>query len=189
MIYGHLPPGRYLVGDDGVARKAAPPRRQILQGSACHYGVEHTNFRTGLREIFLTGCFKGSLTGVLFLKDHILTEAKIADQDDGDLEIQDCEAGLVFRLHLKEGDLEKLEGRTELSVGYHVENASVRSDGVRLIKSAVLLEISGVYRGAVIQNYSELRHANDVGRLADEAKHLVGEGAAKGFLRALRKLS
>jgi phage head maturation protease len=133
MIYcGHLAPGRYVVGDDGVARKAAPPKRQALSGWACHYNVEHTNYKTGLREIFLPGCFTGSLTGVFFLRDHILSEPKMADQDDGDLELHDSETGLAMRVHLKDGVLDRLEGRDQLSVGYHVLQASLRSDGVML---------------------------------------------------------
>ncbi|SHG69644.1 hypothetical protein [Bradyrhizobium erythrophlei] len=188
MIYGHLAPGRYLVGDDGVARKALPQKQQVLQGWACHYNVEHTNYKTDVREIFLPGCFAGSLTGLLFLRDHLLSEKAMADQDDGDLEVHDCEAGLAMRVHLKDGVLDRLEGRDQLSVGYHLLQASLRSDGVLLIKSAVLLEISACYVGAVRQVWSEIRNADDVGSLADDAKTFASEGASRGFLRELRKL-
>ena len=66
--------------------------------------------------------------------------------------------------------------------------SSVRSDGVRLIKKAVLIEVSAVHVGAVRQTFLEIRNADDVGPLATDFKHFAGEGAAKGFLRALRNL-
>ena len=59
---------------------------------------------------------------------------------------------------------------------------------MRVIKSAILIEVSGVNVGAIRQTWCELRDADKVGKLADEAKHLVREGASRGFLRALRNL-
>ena len=78
------------------------------------------NYKTGLREIFLAGCFTGSLHSVIFLRDHILTEPKMADGDDGDLELHDSDAGLAIRVHAKNGVVDRLEGRDQWSVGYHV---------------------------------------------------------------------
>jgi hypothetical protein len=112
----------------------------------------------------------------------------MASQDDGDFEVHDCEAGLAMRVYLKDSTLEKLDGREQLSVGYHVENAAVRSDGVRLIKSAVLIEISACYVGAVTQTWCEIRDSDSVGTLANEAKNFASEGAALGFTRALQRL-
>jgi hypothetical protein len=106
--------------------------RCVLDGWACHYNVEHTNYKTGLREIFLPGCFAGTLWGVLFLRDHILSEKAMANEDDGDLELLDSDAGLAIRVHLSEGVLERLEGRRELSVGYRTMNSKIRADGVRV---------------------------------------------------------
>jgi hypothetical protein len=187
---GNLEPGaRYIVDRDGRPVKTKSSRtKQVLQGSCCHYGVEHTNYKTGQREIFLPGVFNDSLRGVIFLRDHILTEPKMADQDDSDLELHDCEAGLAVRVHLKEGMLDRLEGREQLSVGYHVLESCIRTDGVRLIKHAVLIEVSAVHVGAVRQTFLEIRDADDVGPLETDSKNFAGEGAAKGFLRALRNL-
>jgi hypothetical protein len=187
IYLGNLEPGaRYRVTDDGrpVKTKSAGTI-QILQGSCCFCNVPHQNYKTNVTEIFLPGCWGDTLFGVLFLRDHKLAEKAIGNQDDGTLELVDTDIGLAFRL---QGDLEKLESRDELSVGYHVLDATIRSDGIRLIKSAILIEVSACHVGAVRQTWSEIRDVDTVGKLADEAKHLVGEGAAKGFLRALRGL-
>jgi phage head maturation protease len=187
--YSHLSPGRYTVDEYGRAIKTkSSARKQILQGWCCHYNVPHTNYQTNVTEIFKPGCITGSLHSVIFLRDHKWTEKKIADQDDGDLELHDCDAGLAFRLHLKEGDLERLEGREELSVGYRVLNAAVRSDGVRLIKCAIIIEISACYLGAVRQTFAEVRDAKSVGTLADDSKNFGYTGAALGVTRALRQM-
>jgi phage head maturation protease len=185
--YSHLEPGRYTVDEYGRATKSSA-RKQILQGWCCHYGVEHTNYKTNVTEIFKPGCFTGSLWGVLFQRDHILTETKIADQSDGSLELLDNDLGLAIRLHLKDGDLERLDGRRELSVGYKVLNAQVRADGVRLITWAALIEVSACHVGAVRQTFSEIRDADDVGSLANDSKNFAYDGAGIGFLRALRQL-
>jgi hypothetical protein len=187
---GNLEPGaRYRIDDDGRAIKTKSENKpQIAQGWACHYNVVHTNYKNGLRESFLPGCFSGSLTGLLFVRDHVLSEKAMADQDDGDLEIHDCDAGLAIRVRLKDGALDKLEERRQLSVGYHLIDAALRSDGVLLIKAAVLLEISACNVGAVRQTFLELCDADDVGSLAHDAKNFASEGASRGFLRELRKL-
>jgi hypothetical protein len=187
--YGGIVEGLCLDGSVvGPVRKKSSARKQIAQGSCCHYGVVHTNYRTGLPECFLKGCFTGSLTGLLFLRDHLLQEKAMADQDNGEIEVCDSDAALGIRIHLKDGVLDRLEGRDQFSVGYHVEHATVRSDGVRLIKSAVLLEVSAVHVGAVRQTWFEIRDADDVGPLATESKNWASEGASRGFLRALRGL-
>ena len=191
MSYSWLPAGRYVVDKHGRPVRQDTKSRakpQVLQGWACHYGVEHTNYKTGLQEIFLPGCFTGSLTGLLLLRDHLLSEKALANQDDGDLEVHDCEAGLAIRAYPKGDALDRLEARTELSVGYHVIDSSVRSDGVRLIKKAVLIECSAVHVGAVRQTFLEIVDADDVGSLPTDSKNWASEGASRGFLRALRKL-
>jgi phage head maturation protease len=185
--YSHLPPGRYKVDDYGRATKSRV-KPQVLQGWAVHYNVPHTNYQNNLTESFARGCFTGSLYSVMFLRDHKLTEKKIADQDDGDLFLHDCEAGLAFRLHLKEGDLERLDGRRELSVGYRIFDSHLRYDGVRVIRNAALIEISACYEGAVRQTFSEILDADDVGTLANDSKNFGYEGASHGLLRALRRL-
>jgi phage head maturation protease len=187
-VEGFRVDGRSTESNTGTQARKATRSKQILQGWCCHYGVEHKNYKTGLIELFEKRCFAGSFFGVMFLRDHVLTETKIADQDDGTLELVDTDLGIAFRLHLKDGDLEKLDGRDELSVGYIVRDAELRKDGVRLIKSAALIEVSACYVGAVRQTFAEIRSADAVGKLADEATHLVCEGAGRGFLRALRNL-
>ena len=187
MNYSWLSPGRYLVDDSGVARKAAPPKRLVAQGWACHYGVEHTNFKNDLREIFLPGCFTGSLFDVEFRREHILTEAKMADQADGDLIIHDSLFGLAVRACLTDETLAKIDDRRELSVGYVVLKSSYVG-GIRVIEKAALFEVSCCNTGAVQQTWLEIRDANDVGPLETDCKHWGYEGAALGFTRALGRL-
>jgi hypothetical protein len=188
IYYGHLAPGRYLVGDDGVARKAAPPKRLVAEGWACAYNVVHKNYRTNGDELFLPGCFTGTLWGAIFLRDHRLNEPKMADESDGDMELLDSDQGLAIRVHLSEGVLERLEGRRELSVGYHTMNSNIRADGVRVIQKAALVEVSACDVAAVRQCFLDIRDADDVGPLAIDSKNWASEGASRGFLRALRKL-
>jgi phage head maturation protease len=188
-MYSWLEPGHYSVNAEGRPIKTKSARRQVAEGWVCAYNVEHTNFKTGQREIFLPSCFTGSLTGLLLLRDHVLSEKALANQDDGDdLEVHDCEAGLAIRVHVKDGMLDRLEGRDQFSVGYHVLDSSVRSDAVRLIKKAVLIEVSLVHVGAVRQTFMEIRDSEDVGPLEIDSKNWAYDGAGRGFLRELRKL-
>jgi phage head maturation protease len=188
VTYSWLAPGRYVVGDDGVARKAAPPKRLVADGYACHYGVVHQNYRTGGRELFSKGCFDGSLYDCLFLVDHVLSQKALGDQSDGSLELHDCDAGLAVRLHLKNGDLERLEGRDQLSMGYHVTDSTVRSDGVRVIQKAIAIEVSACHAGAVRQTFLDIRDADDVGPLETDSKNWAYDGTGRAFTRALAKL-
>jgi hypothetical protein len=187
--YSHLEPGRrYTVDEYGVARKAAPPKQKVLQGVCCFYNVPHINYKTNITEIFLPGVFSGTLWSVEFRRDHVLTEKKMADQDDGDLELFDSDIALAIRVNLGDGVLETLDGRRELSVGYKVLNAEVRSDGVRLIRRAALLEVSACHYGAVRQTFCEIRDADDIGSLAHDSKNFAYDGAALAVSRALKNL-
>jgi hypothetical protein len=187
-MYSWLPPGRYVVNAEGRPVRTKAARRQVADGWACAYNIEHTNFKNGQREIFLPNCFSGSLTGVEFRRDHILTEAKMADQDDGDLELLDSDAGLAIRVHLSERVLERLEGRRELSVGYCTMNSKIRADGVKVIQKAALVEVSACDVAAVRQCFLEIRDADEVGPLATDSKNFAYDGAGRGFLRELRNL-
>jgi phage head maturation protease len=186
-FYGHLAPGRYTVDDYGRATKSSV-RKQVLQGWACHYNVPHVNSKNNVTESFTPGCFAGTLWGVLFLKDHLIQEKSMASQDDGDLELLDSDAGLAIRIHIKPGVLERLDGRRKFSVGYRTMASKIRSDGVRLIQRAALVEVSGCYSGAVRQTFAEVRDADKVGSLAHESKHFAYQGASLAFSRALRDL-
>ena len=188
MSYSWLPPGRYVVNADGRPVRTKSARKQVAEGWAVHYGVVHVNYQTGGREIFSKGCFDGTIYDCLFLRDHVLTEKVIGEQSDSSLELHDSEQGLAVRLHLKTGDLERLEGRTELSMGYHVTDAAIRSDGVRVINKAIAIEVSAVYVGAVRQTFLQIRNQDDVGPLAQDSKNWASEGACRGFLRALKTL-
>ena len=86
---------------------------KVLEGFACLYGVEHWYWKNERFEVFQKGCFNGSLSGLWLARDHKYTERKIADQDDGSLEILDTEIGLAFRAKLKPGDLEWIDGRSD----------------------------------------------------------------------------
>jgi phage head maturation protease len=190
LEFGGAVEGLYLDGRAitraSKATKLSSP--QVLQGWACHYNVPHQNYKNNLTESFARGCFTGSLHSVMFLRDHILSEKKIADQEDGSLELVDTDSGIAFRVHLKDGDLEKLDGRKELSVGYHIVGSHLRKDGVLVIDSAILIEVSICHSGAIRQTFSEIRDSVSVGKLVDDARRFATDGAAIGFLRALRGL-
>jgi hypothetical protein len=91
--------------------------------------------------------------------------------------------------HVKDGMLDRLEGRDQFSVGYHVLESSVRSDGVRVIKKAVLIESSLVHVGAVRQTFMQIRDSDDIGPLKTDSKNWAYTGASLAFTRALRKLT
>jgi phage head maturation protease len=188
------PIGGFAVNGRAVtqARKASTsnkPSNQVLEGFACLYDVPH--HYKGRTEIFSKGCFAGSLTGVMFLTDHVLTNKKLGDQDDGNLELFDTDVGLAFRLKLAPGDLERLDGRDQMSPCYQEHQVELRKVGgetIRVITSASLVEVSACHRGAMRTTFAEVRDANAVGTLANDAKNFASDGAAIGFLRALRKL-
>jgi phage head maturation protease len=162
---------------------------KVLEGFACLYGVPH-HFR-GRTDIFQKNCFKGSLYDVLFGIDHQYHKPKLGRQDDGTLELFDTDVGLACRVKLlAPGDLGRLDGRDELSVSYVVHDAEIRHDGVRVIKSAILFEISAVHVGAMRTTHALVRDANKVGSLRDDAMNgFAYDSAATAFTRALKQLN
>ena len=181
--YGTLEAGqRYLVVD-GRAVKRKP---QILEGFCCLYNVEHPyKDRT---EVFLPGCFDGSLFEVFFAIDHHLLGKKLGDQNDGTLQLCDSDIGLAFRWNLTPENLERLEGRDEMSPSYIEHEVEFRK-GIRVIKRASLLEISAVTVGAIRKTFSVVRDADSVRSLSEEVKtSFATEAASIAFLRALRRL-
>ena len=118
---------------------------KVLQGFACLYNVIHSH--KGRKEMFATNCFEGSLFSVMCHVDHNLLSKQLGDQDDGSLELFDSEIGLAFCLKISASDLDRLQGRDQMSVMYRenvVDFQSIGSDSVRVIKSASLVEVSAV---------------------------------------------
>jgi phage head maturation protease len=172
--------------DPTANRKANKSSNQVLEGWACLYDVPH--HYKGRTEIFSRNCFSGYLDGIMFFIDHEIHKKKLGDQDDGTLELFDTDVGLAFRLKLKPGDLERLDGRDSMSVGYRELDVEVRKDGARVIKAAIAVEVSACYVGAIRKTFAEVRDANEVDMLSEDVKHFASDGAAFSFLRALRKL-
>jgi protein involved in temperature-dependent protein secretion len=161
---------------------------QILEGNAVVYNVVH-NYK-GRRELFKPHCFDGSWEKEVFWGiDHVRTAKKLGDQNDGSLELFDSEIALAFRLKLSGDALQRIDGRDEVSPSYLETNVEVRSDGVRVIKKAILLELSSVYVGAMRNTFAIVRDADKVvGPLAEDSKNFAYHGAAHKLTNALRRL-
>ena len=159
---------------------------QVLDGRVVIYGVPHW-FR-GQQDIFVAGCFKGSLDSVFMGIDHEYAKPKLGEKDDGSLELFDDEVALLFRLKLQPGHLERLDGRSEASAAYLVQSFEVIK-GIRHIKRAILFEISAVHVGSLRATHCHVRDANSVGALADDAKtRFATDAAGQKFLDALKRL-
>jgi phage head maturation protease len=162
-------------------------RSKVLQGYACLYDVEHSY--KGRREVFRKNCFSGSLYEVFFGIDHEYQKTKLGDQNDGSLELVDTDVGLAFRLAIAPSDLAKIADRDEVSVSYIEHDVEIRRDGLRVIKSASLFEISAVHVGAMRTTHAIVRDASDVDALAVDAKSgFAVDSAAMAFKRALQRL-
>ena len=95
------------------------------------------------------------------------------------------------RLRPNESDLQSLDNRNGVSVGYaehKVETVWIAGEKVRIIKSAILREISAVTLGAVKQSYLVIRDESKVSSLRDDVQHFAYDGAFVALQRALRKL-
>jgi hypothetical protein len=162
---------------------------RYLQGFACLYGVPH-HFRGGI-DIFQRGCFSDSLrrfNDVMYGIDHQYHKPKLGRQDDLSLELVDTDVGLAFRLALKAGHLELLDGRDQVSVAYIPHDIEFR-DGVRHIKCASIFEISSVYLGAMTTTHAVIVEKKHTRSLQEDAKSgFASESAATAFIRALRRL-
>jgi hypothetical protein len=99
---------------------------------------------------------------------------------------------LAFKIKLRHGDVDRLNGRKMLSVGYterDVETRNIEGEDVRLIKSVTLGEISACYNGAVKQTHGIIRNAHATGRLQDDVKRgFANDSASVALQRALQKL-
>jgi phage head maturation protease len=163
-----------------------PASGLALQGFACLYNVRH-EFRGGT-DIFLPNCFAGSLYDVLYGCDHRYEQPKLGTQESGTLELAETDVGLAFRLAIQPGHIELLDGRDQVSVAYVPHDVIVR-DGIRIIRKALLFEISSVYIGAMPTTHAVIVEKKLTRSLADDAKHgFACESAAVGFMRALKRL-
>ena len=112
---------------------------------------------------------------------------------DTNLELVDSDVGLGFRLKLTDNALDRLDGRDRISVGYNeidVAECTILDETVRLIKTAELVEISGVHNPAVKQTFAVVRDEADVGLLRnDVARNFPSDGAFAAMQRAFRGLA
>jgi hypothetical protein len=162
----------------------------IVQGWACLYGDKYKHFywKNERYEAFEEGCFAGSLWGAWLARDHNYTERRIATQDDGSLEILETEIGLAWRAKLKPGDLEWIDGRSEVSVSYFPKHTETRN-GVHTIVSAALLEISLCKVATQRAAHAIVCDSATCGTLAeDAASRFASDGAAIKFMDALKRL-
>jgi hypothetical protein len=161
---------------------------KIIQGYAALYGVKHWYWKNERFEVFDKGCFAGSLWGTWLARDHSYTERHIADQDDSSLEILDTDVGLAFRARLKPGDLEWIDGRSEVSVSYLPKDTETRN-GLHVIKSAALFELSLCNVATLRETHAIVCDANSVGTLAeDAASRFANEAAFTKVMAALKRL-
>jgi hypothetical protein len=163
---------------------------KIIQGWAALYGdkYKHWYWKNERFEVFDPGCFSGSLWGVWLGRDHKHAERKIADQDDGSLELLETPKGLAFRAKLKPGDVEWIDGRTEVSVSYLSSDTATR-DNVHVIKKAALLELSLCKVATIRQTHCTIRDANTVGTLAEDVReNFASDAAYTKLMDALRRL-
>jgi Caudovirus prohead serine protease len=193
MNYSWLEPGHYVVNSHGqpvkqnVATKSRAEQKKVIQGYAALYGEKNKHWYKGRWEAFESNCFAGSIWGVWLGRDHKYTERKIAEQDNSSLEILETEVGLAFRAKLKPGDLEWIDGRSEVSVAYVEKDVEVRN-GIRFIKSAALLEISVCHVATLRKSHAIVCDADSVGTLAEDAKsRFETDAAATKFLAALKR--
>jgi hypothetical protein len=163
---------------------------KIIQGYAALYGEKnkHWYWKNERFEVFDKNCFAGSLWGVWLGRDHRYTERRIAEQDDGSLEIYDSDIGLAFRAKLKPGDLEWIDGRSEVSVSY-ISKETAERNGTHVIKSAAILELSLCHVATIRSTHAIVCDANSVGTLAeDAASRFAGDAAFTKVMAALRTL-
>jgi prohead serine protease len=160
---------------------------QLLEGNAVVYNVIH-NYK-GRRELFLPHCFDGSWEEEVFWGiDHVRTARKVGDQNDGSLELWDSDVALAFRLKLTDDALQRIDGRDEVSPSYLETEVEVRSDGLRVIKNAILFECSSVFVGAMRNTFAIVRRADEIGPLCEDSKNFAYHGAAHKLMSALKRL-
>jgi HK97 family phage prohead protease len=161
---------------------------KLIQGYAALYDVRHWYWKNERFEVFLPGAFDGSLWGVWLCRDHRFTERKIAEQEDQSLELLSTSVGLAFRAKLKPGDVEWIDGRSEVSVSYLPKETETRN-GVHVIKKAALLEVSLCHIATLRETHATICDAANCGTLREDAATRFGTDAAgTKFMDALRRL-
>jgi hypothetical protein len=104
------------------------------------------------------------------------------------LEILDTDDGLAFRATLKPGDVEWIDGRSEVSVSYLPKETTTRN-GLHVIVSAAVLEISLCHVATIRGTHAIVCDSKGVGSLAHDAKNgFASDGAFTKVMAALRKL-
>lgn len=180
--------------------KTAQPEPRVIEGYATLWGRLHLHPTTGGYEIFAKGCFSGPVGGtpIRLLIGHDPAK-QVADTENG-LEFITDDAGLAFRCALPMAGQYAEEawgmvskGRSDVSVGYAIkEEETVRVDGeaVRIIREAMLAEISLVSQGAVRQAFAIPAESKGM-RLTHRVHNmqLLSDGAHAKMMAAFRQLS
>jgi HK97 family phage prohead protease len=166
---------------------------KVIEGFACLYLKPH--WYKDRVEVHERGCFNETLSRkdrVFLCIDHD-DSYSLGNTDDGSLELIDAPKGLAFRLRVKsQDDLDRLQGRTAMSVKYAESEYEVREvagENVRFIKSGKLVECSAVFRGAVPQTHLIVSDAKSVGNFRDDCQwKFANDNAFVDLKRALARL-
>lgn len=166
---------------------------KVIDGNAVLYLKPH--WYKDRVEVHERRCFDETLARkdrVDFCIDHD-DSYSLGNTDDGSLELIDTPKGLAFRLRVRsQADLDRLAGRTAMSIKYSEEEYEVRKvDGedVRFVKRGKLVECSAVFQGAVPNTHLYVRDARTVGKFRDDClTQFASDRAFVELRRALQRL-
>jgi HK97 family phage prohead protease len=204
LSYGPLEygDGGYITSVDNLSLKhstAAPARKatsryepKIVEGFACLYLKPH--WYKNRIEVHERGCFNETLSRkdrVDLMIDH--DQSFSLGNTDDNLELIDTKEGLAFRLKVRsQADLDRLQGRTAMSVKYSESDFEIRKvegEEVRFIKSGKLVECSAVFQGAVPNTHLIVSDAKTVGKFRDDCQwRFATDGAFIELKRRLKRL-
>jgi hypothetical protein len=180
--FNSLSPGRFIIGDDGIARKANDGCDLVLQGVAAEFEKPFLH-KTDIL-ILKSGCFDKSLQtlGCQLKMDH-KSEAGISMRDR--LQVFASEKSLCFRVYLPQYDVvdelsdfaDVIENYSAVSIGHVPSKAEAKTiDGVDviLIHESDLTDISILSDGepavkssyvyvAALSGCNDLKHDCDAG--------------------------
>jgi HK97 family phage prohead protease len=199
MIYGHLPAGRYLVGDDGVPvkYKSRTNRGYVVEGVALHFNqvIYHDEqFQCICPSAFDIGLkYKNPVQAWLDHDESLyLKNCK--------LELYPTDTELNFRIHLDDSeiashahDLVESKLYTEVSVGWHSGTSVMREVDGKLVKftlMAVLKEISLCPSGVVKRTHAQVSELKNCRSLREdvESKKFMSDNTFSELQRALTRL-
>jgi HK97 family phage prohead protease len=165
---------------------------KVIEGFACLYLKPHIH--KGRIEVHERGCFNETLSTkqrVDLCIDH--DDSYSLGNTDDNLELIDTSKGLAFRLRVKsQNDLDRLQGRTAMSVKYGEKEFEVRKvndEDVRFIKRGTLVECSAVFQGAIPKTHLIVSDAKSVGNFRDDCQwRFATDNAFVDLKRALQRM-